>query len=71
MSERLLVVRPVLVSRVNNHTPFARGRVQGPEDRRRRDEAGEKLYRLWKNSVEARRQVGVNASPFAIKDWMR
>ena len=60
-----------LQSRINEHTPAARGRVLGPLDRLRRDETGEKLYQLWRRSVEFRREMGVQSGPFAIKDWMR
>lgn len=65
-------MKPVFnMSRINVHTPAARGRVQGPADRSRRDEAGEKLYGLYKRSVEAKRETGVESGPFQIKDWMR
>ena len=70
----LVVVRripPFRMSRVNEHTPFARGRVLGPADRRRRDMVGEKLYRLYKNSVQAQREAGVPSGPFRIRDWER
>lgn len=64
--------KPITVrSRINEHTPFARGKVLGPADRLLRDEVGEKLYHLWKNSVIARREAGVQSGPFQIKDWMR
>lgn len=58
-------------SRINEQTPFARGRVLGPGDRLRRDEVGEKLFRMWKGSVRARRQTGIDSGPFQLKDWMR
>lgn len=61
----------VPMSRINNHTPYARGKVSGPADRRRRDEVGEKLYTVYKNSVQAKRETGIESGPFQIKDWMR
>lgn len=64
--ERLYIADPI-----NEHTPAARGKVLGPADRLRRDEVGEKLYRIWKNSVETKRQTGVESGPFQVKDWMR
>ena len=65
-------MKPVFtMSRINSHTPAARGRVSGPADRRRRDEAGEKLYGLYKRSLEAKRQTGIVSGPFQVKDWMK
>lgn len=58
-------------SRINEHTPAARGKVFGPADRLMRDAIGEKLYQIWKNSVQARREAGIRTGPFEIKDWMR
>ena len=63
--------RVVGLSRINNHTPAARGKVQGPVDRRRRDELGEKLEGIRRRSIEAKRQTGIESGPFALKDWMR
>lgn len=59
------------MSRINTGTPASRGKVRGPEDRRRRDEVGEKLYGAWKRSVAAKRETGSETGPFQVKDWMR
>ena len=47
------------------------GRVRGPQDRRRRDEIGEKLEGLRRRSVEVKRQTGQLSGPFQVKDWER
>ena len=60
-----------LQSRINEHTPAARGQVFGARERLLRDETGEKLYQMWRRSVEMRREMGVESGPFALKDWMR
>jgi hypothetical protein len=61
------------VSRIRTHPAMAnsKGKVRGPQDRLYRDEVGEKLYRLWKQSVEVRRETGKESGPFVLKDWMR
>ena len=74
--ERLVVVNQMprfIVSRVRTHPAMAnsKGKVFGPQDRLRRDEVGEKLYRLWKQSVNVKRETGQLSGPFAIKDWHR
>lgn len=64
--------KPVqLMSRINAHTPYARGKVSGAVDRRRRDEIGEKLEGLRKRSVEMYRATGVKSGPFKVRDWER
>lgn len=74
--EGLVVVRQMprfAVSRIRTHPAMAnsKGKVFGPRDRLRRDEIGEKLYRLWKQSVTVRRETGQLSGPFQIKDWHR
>jgi hypothetical protein len=72
----LVIVRQMpkfAISRIRTHPAMAnsKGKVLGPQDRLYRDMVGEKLHRLWKNSVEARRQTGQQSGPFQIKDWMK
>ena len=72
--EGLVIVReslPMLMNRVRARTPAARGHVYGAQDRLRRDAVGEKLQRLWKQSVLLKRETGKESGPFQVKDWMR
>jgi hypothetical protein len=73
-SSRLVVVReslPMLMSRIRARTPASRGKVRGPAERLRRDEVGEKLNRILKQSIVIRRETGRESGPFQIKDWMK
>lgn len=59
------------MSRIRTYTGVDRGRVSGPVERRKRDEVGEKLERLRKNSVRAKRETGIESGPFKVRDWER
>ena len=46
-----------------------RGTIRGPQDRRRRDSAGEKLEGIRKRSIEVKRQTGKESGPMRVRDW--
>ncbi len=60
-----------IMSHIKTHTDANHGKVLGPVDRRYRDETGEKLHRLLRSQIAARRETGTEFGPFLVKDWMK
>lgn len=46
-----------------------RGKVRNAQERRARDERGEKLETLRKSSLAATRASGKISGPFQVRDW--
>ena len=60
----------VQVSHIKARTGAVRG-ANGPQQRLRRDQIGEKLEMLRRNSLRLKRESGKDSGPFQIKDWMK
>lgn len=69
----LLVPRKVArvrLSHIKARTAAVRG-ANGPQERLRRDQVGEKLEGMRLNSLRLARESGIESGPFQIKDWMK
>ena len=63
-------VARVRLGHIKTRTNAIRG-ANGPQERLRRDQVGEKLEMLRMNSLRLKRESGKESGPFQIKDWMR